>query len=142
MKKTRKIIIALFIIAIAAVAGFVWETAEIRHYAGEYVSVDATDAAYELSLSGTGHISVTDAATGDQVMEGRIYRTPFTDGHYNLNAGGNTDDTFLDLGNNGGKASVWLSIIGQIEDGGTDFGIVIIETETDHTQFNEKGFEN
>ena len=40
---------------------------------------------------------------------------------------------------NGGKASVWLSIIGQIEDGGTDFGIVIIETETDHMQFNENG---
>ena len=141
MKKTRKIIIALLIIVIAA-ASFVWEPAEIRHYAGEYVSVDAKDGAYELSLSGTGHISVTDAATGDQVMEGRIYRTSFTDGHYNLNAGGNTDDTFLDLRNNGGKASVWLSIIGQIEDGGTDFGIVIIETETDHMQFNEKGFEN
>ena len=29
----------------------------------------------------------------------------------------------------------------RIEDGGTDFGIVIIETETDHMQFNEKGFE-
>ena len=143
MKKTRIAVITLFIIVIVMV-GLIWETTEIRQYAGEYVSIDARDSTYVLKLSKTGHISVEDVGAGTPALEGRIYRSSFSASMYYLITGGETDGVFLDLGENNGKAYVWLSELGQTitdDEEPTAFKVITIETGTDHMQFNEKGFE-
>jgi len=144
MKRSR-LIITISAIAFFAIGFFAWETAEIRQFAGEYVAVDAHDSAYELNLSRTGQISVVDIGAGNPALEGYIFRNPFAagSGRYYLRSSGETDDAFLDLGENKGKASVWLSSLGQTDadDEPAVLRVITIETGTDHMQFNEKGFE-
>ena len=145
MKKVRIAVITLFIIVIV-VGGIIWETTEIRQYAGEYVAVDVQDSTYVLSLSKTGRISVIDVGAGNPAIEGWIYRTPFSAvySRYYLKSGGETDSAFLDLGENNGKAVVWLFELGRAvadDEEPTPFSVITIETGTDQMQFNEKGFE-
>ena len=137
MKRSR-LIITISAIAFFAIGFFAWEIAEIRQFAGEYVAVDAHDSAYELNLSRTGQISVVDIGAGNPALEGYIFRNLFAAG-----SGRETDDAFLDLGENKGKASVWLSSLGQTDadDEPAVLRVITIETGTDHMQFNEKGFE-
>ena len=145
MKKIRILVITLLIIGIVA-GGFVWETEEVRRFAGDYVAVDAQDSAYELILSKIGRIKVVDVGAGNPAIEGWIYRTPSSAEYsrYYLKTGGETDGVFLGLEENNGKATVWLSLLGRAiadDEEPTPFRVITIETKTDHMQFNEKGFE-
>lgn len=140
--------IASFIIAsiviIAAILLAVWETSEIRSFAGQYVSVDAVDSTYELTLSPSGRLTVSDIGAGNPAVDGLILRTSPSDSKYTLKCGGETDEVFLDLGESDGRASVWLSWIGRVENDETNesFRVIIIETGTARMQFNEKGYED
>ena len=139
MKKTRVIGITLVILLV--IGGLAWETAEIRQCAGEYIAVDAQDSAYELNLSKIGRISVVDVGAGNPALEGWIYRSPFSTEYnrYHLITYGETDNAFLNIGE--GDASVWISAIGQTYIDPAEYKVITIETETEHMQFNEKGFE-
>jgi len=133
LKKTKVVIIVILLIGVVA---YLWTTADVRQFAGKYTAVDATDSAYELTLSKFGRVHVADVGAGNPALDGFIYRIPFRDEYY-LKAGGETDDVFLDLGKHNGKAKVWLSAIGQTYVDPAVCRIIIIETETAHMQFNK-----
>lgn len=145
MKMRKRISIIIIVFLLAALAYFMWETAEIRNYAGLYEAVDAKDSAYELSLSKIGRISVADIGAGNPAVEGWIYRIPFSadNNRYKLIAGGETNEVFLDIGSNKNKTWVWLSEIGISEENAEPkaFRIITIENDSDHMQFNESGYD-
>ena len=140
MKKYRIIVVSIIVISLILMGYFIWGTSEIRKFAGEYESVDATDSSYELTLSKTGKLTVVDVGAGNPAVEGYVFRVPFRDTYF-LKTGGETDGAFLSLEENQGKADVWLSVIGQVEgENLEDFRIITIETRSGHMQFNESSY--
>lgn len=135
-----KIIIAVLVILFVAVVYLIWEISEIQQFIGTYEAADATDSAYELTLSRTGRIKVVDIGAGNPALEGFLYRTPLSakDGKYIVKAGGETNPVFLDLGSSGMKADGWLSMILREDRGDSEFcKIIVLQTGTEHMQFEK-----
>lgn len=71
--KNKKMLMSLIAVILLASSGYiVWDLYIIRPLAGEYVSVDATDSLYELTLSKAGRINVVDVGAGNPVIEGFV----------------------------------------------------------------------
>lgn len=137
MKKRH--IIILTIIAVLIISGYlIWGFSHLSTYAGKYISVDADDSTYELTLTKTGHISITDIGAGNPALEGFVYIVPDANNNFRIRTFGETDKTFLGLGEN--KLNIWLITIGRLaidEESPATYKAIVLEA-ADSMQFNSE----
>ena len=138
--RRKPLIISLIIIVLIICGYLTWDITQIGKYEGEYVSVDAKDSLYELTVSKTGHVSIADVGAGNSALEGLMYVVPDPDNQFRIKTFGETDKTFLGLENN--KLRIRPAILGQTSDDQAAATLrVIIFEASDSMQFNEKGYE-
>ena len=141
--KHKKILMSLIAVILIAASGYiVWNLYIIRPLAVEYVSVDARDSLYELTLSKAGHISVVDIGAGNPAIEGIVFAVPDPVNRLRIKTYGETDGAFLEIKDH--KLSIYPATLGyQPADSQTpvSFHIITLETASESMQFNEKGFE-
>ena len=96
--KNKKMLMSLIAVILLASSGYiVWDLYIIRPLAGEYVSVDATDSLYELTLSKAGRINVVDVGAGNPVIEGFVFAVPDSVNRLRIKTYGETDGAFLGI---------------------------------------------
>ena len=141
--KNRKMLMSLIAAMLIAAAGYiVWDLYIIRPLAGEYVSVDAKDSLYELTLSKAGRINVVDVGAGNPALEGFVFAVPDSVNRLRIKTYGETDGAFLGIKDH--KLSIYPASLGyQPADSQTpvSFHIITLETDSESMQFNEKGYE-
>ncbi len=143
MKARKPAIIVSIVIIMIAFAGYpIWDIYHIHSLEGEYVSVDAADSLYELTLTKTGRISIVDVGAGNPVLEGIVFAVPDSENRLRIKTYGETDGAFLGIKDH--KLTIWPASIGyqpadaQIP---VSFHIITLETVSESMQFNEKGYE-
>ena len=137
----RKAVSIVIITAILIIVSYlIWDISQLRPFAGTYISIDAEDSTYELTLSGTGRISITDIGAGNPALNGFVYTVPDSNNHFRIRTFGETDSSFLGLKDT--KTAIWLSSIRHQDDeqSSSDYNVIVLEA-SDSMQFNEKGYE-
>ena len=141
--KNKKMLMSLIAVILLASSGYiVWDLYIIRPLAGEYVSVDATDSLYELTLSKAGRINVVDVGAGNPVIEGFVFAVPDSVNRLRIKTYGETDGAFLGIKDH--KLSIYPASLGyQPADSKAPVSlhIIVLETASESMQFNEKGYE-